>query len=72
MLPVTMRPIAVSSFVTIAVMMLAYSISEGIGFGFITYTIVMLAAGRRKEIHPVFLVVVAFFLLHYILPFLIG
>lgn len=65
-------PIAVSSFVTIAVMMLAYSISEGIGFGFITYTIVMLAAGRRKEIHPVFLVVVAFFLLHYILPFLIG
>ena len=65
-------PIAVASFMTIIVMMLAYSISEGIGFGFITYTVVMLAAGRRKEIHPVFLGIVVLFLAHYILPLIIG
>lgn len=65
-------PIAVSSFMTIIVMMLAYSISEGIGFGFITYTVVMLAAGRRKEVHPVLLAITGLFVVHYILPYLIG
>ena len=45
-------PIAISSFVTILVMILTYSISDGIGFGFLTYILVMLASKRGKEVSP--------------------
>lgn len=41
-------PIAVAAFVTITFMILTYSISNGIGFGFITYIVAMLAS--RKDL----------------------
>lgn len=43
---------AIPAFVTIISMILTYSISDGIAFGFIAYTITMCAAGRVKQIHP--------------------
>lgn len=44
--------IAAAAFVTIIVMVLGYSISNGIAFGFIVYTIGMIGAGKTKDIHP--------------------
>jgi adenine/guanine/hypoxanthine permease len=59
--------VGIASFVTMLIMVLSYSISEGIGFGFLTYAIAMIASKRWKEIHPLFYGVTFLFLLHYIL-----
>ncbi|GEL15641.1 NCS2 family permease [Pediococcus cellicola] len=45
--------IAVPSFLILIGMPLAYSISDGIALGFITYPITMIAAKRGKEVHPI-------------------
>lgn len=59
--------IAVPCFLTIAVMPFAYSISDGIAFGFISYALIKLARGKAKEV-PVFLYVIsALFILQYVL-----
>lgn len=60
-------PIAVSSFVTILVMILTYSISDGIGFGFLTYIIVMLAGGKFKQVNPLLYGAGALFVVYLIL-----
>jgi len=60
-------PIAISSFMTILVMILAYSISDGIGFGFLTYVVVMVFSKKGKEVSPLLYGATAFFLLYIIL-----
>jgi len=60
-------PIAISSFMTILVMILAYSISDGIGFGFLTYVVVMIFSKKAKEVSPLLYGATAFFLLYIIL-----
>ena len=52
---------------TILVMILTYSISDGIGFGFLTYIIVMLASKKGKEVSPLLYAVGGFFVLYLIL-----
>lgn len=60
---------AIPCFLTIAMMPFAYSISDGIGFGFISYTVIKMARGKFKEV-PVFLYVIsALFILQYVLSF---
>ena len=44
--------IALPAFITIIMMPFSYSITNGIGAGFIAYLIVQLARGRAREIHP--------------------
>ena len=58
--------IGISAFVTIIMMILSYSISHGIGFGFMTYVLAMVASKRYKEVSPVFYIVSVLFLLYYI------
>lgn len=58
---------AVPCFLTIAMMPFAYSISEGIGFGFISYTIIKVARGKFKEVPILMYVVSLLFILMYIL-----
>jgi adenine/guanine/hypoxanthine permease len=60
-------PIAISSFITILTMILTYSISDGIGFGFLTYLLVMVASKRGKEVNPLLYGVGFFFILYLIL-----
>ena len=61
--------VAVPCFLTIAIMPFAYAISDGIGFGFISYTLIKLARGKAKEV-PVFLYVIsALFIAQYVLTF---
>ena len=44
--------IALPAFITIIMMPFSYSITNGIGAGFIAYLVVRLARGRVREIHP--------------------
>jgi AGZA family xanthine/uracil permease-like MFS transporter len=59
--------IAIPCFLAAVMMPLAYSITAGIGFGFISYVIVKAITGKIKEVHPVAWVVVGLFLINYIM-----
>lgn len=56
--------IVASVFMTIIMMVLSYSISLGIAFGFITYTIVAAATGKAKEMSPLVWVLFVVFLIY--------
>ena len=56
--------IVASVFMTIIMMILSYSISLGIAFGFITYTIVAAATGKAKELNPLVWVLFVVFLIY--------
>ena len=59
--------VAIPCFLTIAMMPFAYSISDGIAFGFISYTLIKVCRGKAKEV-PVFLYVLsALFILMFVL-----
>ncbi|AHG93902.1 Xanthine/uracil/vitamin C permease (plasmid) [Gemmatirosa kalamazoonensis] len=45
----------IPAFVLLATIPFTYSISHGIGYGFITYTVVQLLGGRWRELHPLML-----------------
>lgn len=53
------------AFLTILVIPLTLSISRGIGYGFIAYTLVKLMVGKWKELHPLMVVVSALFALSF-------
>ncbi|MBQ1325463.1 MAG: NCS2 family permease [Solobacterium sp.] len=58
---------ALPSFVTLTMMGFAYSISEGIAFGFISYALLKILGGKAKEVSPLMYVLSVLFLLKYIL-----
>ena len=58
---------ACPAFLTISMMPFAYSISDGIGFGFISYSIIKLARGKAKDVPVLVYVISVLFVLKYIL-----
>lgn len=58
---------ACPAFLTIAMMPFAYSISDGIGFGFISYSVIKLARGKAKDVPVLVYVISVLFILKYIL-----
>ena len=58
---------ACPAFLTIAMMPFAYSISDGIGFGFISYSIIKLARGKAKDVPVLVYIISVLFILKYIL-----
>lgn len=58
---------ALPSFLTIAMMPFAYSISDGIGFGFISFTLIKMFRGKFKEIPILMYILSALFIAMYIL-----
>lgn len=63
--------IALPSFLVVIGMPLTYNISYGIAFGFLTYPILMTAAGRRKEVNGImWSMLVVFVVLLYVLNIL--
>ena len=44
---------------------ISYSISNGIAFGFIAYTVAMIAAGKAKDIHITVWVLMVIFVLYF-------
>ena len=43
-----------------------YSISVGIGAGFVTHVIIRWVQGRRKEVHPLLWTVAALFMVYFL------
>ncbi|MEW2076453.1 NCS2 family permease [Streptomyces sp. NPDC012403] len=60
--------IAVPAFVTMVMMPFTYSITNGIGMGFITFAVLRLAAGRGREVPSAMYVVAAVFAFYYLMP----
>jgi AGZA family xanthine/uracil permease-like MFS transporter len=54
------------AFVTILTMPLAFSISEGIAFGLLTYVGLKVGTGKFREVSPVTYVLAVLFLLHFV------
>ena len=57
---------AIPAFLTILFMPLAYSISEGIAVGVISYTLINLICGKVKKITPLMYVLTVLFICKYI------
>jgi AGZA family xanthine/uracil permease-like MFS transporter len=57
---------ALPAFLTIAAMVFTFSISKGIGFGFISYCLIKTASGKWREVHPLMWIVAIVFALYFI------
>ncbi len=57
---------AIPAYLCIIAMPLFYSVSEGIAIGVISYVIINLICGKRKEINPIMYVLSVLFILKYI------
>ena len=58
---------AVPAFLTIAVMPFAYSISDGIAFGFISFSLIKLVRGKGREVPLLTYGISLLFILKYVL-----
>lgn len=58
---------AVSSFATVIMMLLTYSIADGIAFGFIIYGLASLFHGRYKDVSPLMWVMIGLFAIYFLL-----
>lgn len=57
--------IAIPAFLTIALMPFTYSITAGIGAGFIVYVMLKIVKGKTGKIHPLLWVVTALFVVYF-------
>ncbi|MDR0627293.1 MAG: NCS2 family permease [Bifidobacteriaceae bacterium] len=58
--------ISIPAFLTIVLMPFAYSITVGIGAGFIAYVLIKVAVGKTKQIHPLMWVAAVLFILYFV------
>ncbi|MEW6039966.1 MAG: NCS2 family permease [Elusimicrobiota bacterium] len=56
---------SIPAFLTIIGIPLTYNISHGIGFGFISYTLIKILTGQTRDIHPLLYVFSALFALNF-------
>jgi AGZA family xanthine/uracil permease-like MFS transporter len=56
---------SIPAFLTMMLMPLAASITEGVAFGLVAFTILKLASGRGREVHPIVYVFAVLFLARY-------
>lgn len=63
---------AIPSFITIIMMPFGYSIAEGICFGMISYVILKLAGGKKKDVSPLMVVLAIVFLIKLLAPKIFG
>ncbi len=57
--------IAIPAFLTIVLMPFTYSISVGIGAGFLAYTLIKVVRGQSRAVHPLMWVVSALFVVYF-------
>jgi AGZA family xanthine/uracil permease-like MFS transporter len=57
--------LAIPCFLTMILMPFTYSITNGIGAGFISYAVLKLASGKRSEVHPLLYVIAALFVVYF-------
>jgi AGZA family xanthine/uracil permease-like MFS transporter len=58
--------IGIPALLTIVVMPFTYSITNGVGAGFLAYTVIGLLRGRWRELHPLMYVVAAVFAWYFV------
>lgn len=58
------------ALMTMVTMPFTYSITNGFGAGFITYTFIKLIRGKRREVHPLLAATAGAFALYFALPWL--
>ena len=61
---------AFPAFLTVILIPLTFSIATGIGWGFISYTLIKALRGKFKDVHPLMYIVSAIFVLVFIYPLL--
>ena len=57
--------IAIPAFLTVVLMPFTYSISVGIGAGFISYVLIKLVLGKARQVHPLLWIVAALFVVYF-------
>ncbi|WKD58075.1 Guanine/hypoxanthine permease PbuG [Corynebacterium capitovis DSM 44611] len=57
--------VALPAFLTIVTMPFTYSIANGIGVGFISFTLMAVFAGKRKDVHWIMWLISALFVLYF-------
>jgi adenine/guanine/hypoxanthine permease len=57
--------IALPAFLTVVLMPFTYSITAGIGAGFISYVVLQLARGKVRSVHPLMWIVAALFVVYF-------
>jgi AGZA family xanthine/uracil permease-like MFS transporter len=57
--------IAIPAFLTMVLMPFTYSITNGIGAGFVAYVFIKFARGRSKEVHPLMYVAAGAFVIYF-------
>ena len=57
--------IAIPAFLTIVLMPFTYSITVGIGAGFVSYALIKLVRGHTRDVHPLLWVVAALFVIYF-------
>jgi AGZA family xanthine/uracil permease-like MFS transporter len=62
--------IGLSAALTIMIMPFTYSITNGIGFGFIAYVIIRIAQGEMRRVHPLMYAAAGAFALYFLIPLL--
>ena len=59
--------VVITTFLIVMLMVLTYSVSDGLGIGLIAYCIMMLVVKRGKEVSPIIYGVAIFFIINYLL-----
>ena len=57
--------VAIPAFLTIVLMPFTYSISAGIGAGFLAYALLKTVRGKAAEVHPLMWLVAALFVVYF-------
>jgi AGZA family xanthine/uracil permease-like MFS transporter len=58
--------IGIPALLTIALMPFTYSITNGVGAGFLTYTVIKVFQGKFRDVHPLMYVISAAFLFYFL------
>ena len=57
--------IAIPAFLTMVLMPFTYSITNGIGAGFVSYVVIQLVTGKARNVHPLMWIVAALFVVYF-------
>ncbi|KQT99851.1 NCS2 family permease [Sanguibacter sp. Leaf3] len=58
--------LAIPAFLTIVVMPFTFSITAGIGAGFITFVVIRIAVGKVRQVHPLMWIAAVLFVLYFV------
>jgi AGZA family xanthine/uracil permease-like MFS transporter len=59
---------AFPAFLTLIMIPFTYNISNGIGYGFIAYTLIKIFTGKAKDVHPLMYLVAILFGVYFVFP----